>query len=185
MYCTLVREQYMPFLFIVLLRGNSVVFFRFALSRQTLPHKRSGIANGGVMMTPHFYKSSKGDEKDWGEGERAISEDAASQVTSCMQTVVSEGTGVGGAVDGYDVAGKTGTAENPRGRDHSTFLSFAPKDNPKIAISVYVENGGFGASAALPIASLLEEYYLTDTIRRPALLDYVRNMTINYPAYDR
>ena len=47
MYCTLVREQYMPFLFIVLLRGNSVVFFRFALSRQTLPHKRSGIANGG------------------------------------------------------------------------------------------------------------------------------------------
>ncbi len=49
-----------------------------------------GIANGGVMMTPHFYKSSKGDEKDWGEGERAISEDAASQVTSCMQTVVSE-----------------------------------------------------------------------------------------------
>ena len=70
-----------------------------------------GIANGGVMMTPHFYKSSKGDEKDWGEGERAISEDAAAQVTSCMQTVVSEGTGVGGAVDGYDVAGKTGTAE--------------------------------------------------------------------------
>ena len=49
-----------------------------------------GIANGGVMMTPHFYKSSKGDEKDWGEGERAISEDAAAQVTSCMQTVVSE-----------------------------------------------------------------------------------------------
>ncbi|MFR7670629.1 MAG: penicillin-binding transpeptidase domain-containing protein [Collinsella sp.] len=48
-----------------------------------------GVANGGVMMTPHFYKSSKGDEKDWGEGERAISEDAAAQVTSCMQTVVS------------------------------------------------------------------------------------------------
>ena len=67
-----------------------------------------GIANGGVMMTPHFYKSSKGDEKDWGEGERAISQDAAAQVTSCMQTVVAEGTGVGGAVDGYDVAGKTG-----------------------------------------------------------------------------
>lgn len=56
-----------------------------------------GIANGGVMMTPHFYKSSKGEEKDWGEGEQAISEDAAAQVISCMQTVVSEGTGVGGA----------------------------------------------------------------------------------------
>lgn len=82
-------------------------------------------------------------------------------------------------------AGKTGTAENPRGRDHSTFLSFAPKDNPKIAISVYVENGGFGASAALPIASLLEEYYLTDTIRRPALLEHIKNMNIYYPSYDR
>ena len=78
-----------------------------------------------------------------------------------------------------------GTAENPRGRDHSTFLSFAPKDNPKIAISVYVENGGFGASAALPIASLLEEYYLTDTIRRPAMLEYVKNLNIYYPAYDK
>ena len=78
-----------------------------------------------------------------------------------------------------------GTAENPRGRDHSTFLSFAPKDNPKIAISVYVENGGFGASAALPIASLLEEYYLTDTIRRPALLEHIKNMNIYYPSYDR
>jgi len=95
------------------------------------------------------------------------------------------GTSMLARLEGLDVCGKTGTAENPRGRDHSTFLSFAPKDNPKIAISVYVENGGFGASAALPIASLLEEYYLTDTIRRPALLDYVRNMTINYPAYDR
>ena len=85
------------------------------------------------------------------------------------------GTSMLARLEGLDVCGKTGTAENPRGRDHSTFLSFAPKDNPKIAISVYVENGGFGASAALPIASLLEEYYLTDTIRRPALLDYVRN----------
>ena len=92
---------------------------------------------------------------------------------------------IGGRLEGLDVCGKTGTAENPRGRDHSTFLSFAPKDNPKIAISVYVENGGFGASAALPIASLLEEYYLTDTIRRPALLEHIKNMNIYYPSYDR
>ena len=70
-------------------------------------------------------------------------------------------------LSGLDVCGKTGTAQNPRGQDHSTFLSFAPKDNPKIAISVYVENGGFGASTALPIASLIEELYLTDTITRP------------------
>ena len=96
-----------------------------------------------------------------------------------------DGTSRMARLDGWDVCGKTGTAQNPRGRDHSTFLSFAPKDNPKIAISVYVENGGFGATSALPIASLLEEYYLTDTIRRPALLEYVKNMQIYYPAYDR
>ena len=79
--------------------------------------------------------------------------------------------------------GKTGTAQNPQGRDHSTFLSFAPKDNPRIAISVYVENGGFGATIALPIASLVEEYYLTDTITRPWLVDRVKNMQIYYPSY--
>ena len=67
----------------------------------------------------------------------------------------------------------------------ATFLSFAPKDNPKIAISVYVENGGFGATTALPIASLLEEYYLTDTVKRPQLVEYIKNMKIYYPAYDR
>ena len=85
----------------------------------------------------------------------------------------------------FAVAGKTGTAQNPRGKDHSTFLSFAPKDNPRIAISVYVENGGFGASAALPIASLLEEYYLTDTVTRPWLVEMVKQKTIYYPAYGK
>ncbi len=70
-------------------------------------------------------------------------------------------------------------------QDHSTFLSFAPKDNPRIAISVYVENGGFGASAALPIASLLEEYYLTDTVTRPWLVEMVKQKTIYYPAYGK
>ena len=80
---------------------------------------------------------------------------------------------------------QTGTAQNPRGQDHSTFLSFAPKDNPKIAISVYVENGGFGAATALPIASLIEELYLTDTITRPWLVEMVKQKQIYYPAYDK
>ena len=95
------------------------------------------------------------------------------------------GTSTAACLDGWDVCGKTGTAQNPHGRDHSTFLSFAPKDDPQIAISVYVENGGFGATIALPIASLLEEFYLTDTICRPELLQRVKNMQIYYPAYDK
>lgn len=110
----------------------------------------------GVMMTPHFYKSSKGDEKDWGEGERAISEDAASQVTSCMQTVVSEGTGVGGAVDGYDVAGKTGTAERAdenggylKENYMSSFMGFAPAQSPKVLC--YITLGRERRAAQMPL----------------------------------
>ena len=64
MYCALVREQYMPFLFIVLLRGNSVVFFCFALSRQTLPHKRSGIANGGQAALHAVQRLHNKHQKD-------------------------------------------------------------------------------------------------------------------------
>jgi penicillin-binding protein 2 len=90
-------------------------------------------------------------------------------------------------VEGLDICGKTGTAQNPHGADHSTFLCFAPKDNPKIAVSVYVENGRFGATIAAPIASLIVEQYLTGTIRdeRKYLIDYVKNMQIYYPYYDR
>jgi penicillin-binding protein 2 len=90
------------------------------------------------------------------------------------------GTSGKARLEGWDVCGKTGTAENPNGADHSTFLSFAPKNNPKIAISVYVEHGGFGASIALPIASLIEELYLTDTITRPKMVEDVLNFQPNY-----
>ena len=82
-----------------------------------------------------------------------------------------------------DVCGKTGTAQNSKGEDHSTFISFAPRNNPKIAIAVYVEHGGFGAEMAVPIASLIEEKYLTDTIKRPHLVEYVKGRKIAYPMY--
>ena len=88
-------------------------------------------------------------------------------------------------VDGLDICGKTGTAQNPHGADHSTFMCFAPKDDPKIAVSVYVENGRFGATIAAPIASLIVEKYLTDTVKRADLVNYVKNMQISYPNYAR
>jgi penicillin-binding protein 2 len=77
-----------------------------------------------------------------------------------------------------DICGKTGTAQNPHGKDHSVFVAFAPKDNPKIAISVYVENGGYGASWAAPIASLMIEKYLTDTITRAWLQNHILNSNL-------
>ena len=76
------------------------------------------------------------------------------------------GTGRSARVPGIEVCGKTGTAQNPHGKDHSIFEAFAPRENPKIAIAVYVENGGFGATYAAPIAGLMIEKYLTDTITR-------------------
>jgi len=68
------------------------------------------------------------------------------------------------SIPGVEYCGKTGTIQNPQGEDHSAYLAFAPRENPQIAIFVYVENGGYGATHAAPIASLLMEKYLNDTI---------------------
>ncbi len=65
---------------------------------------------------------------------------------------------------GIEVCGKTGTAQNPHGKDHSAFIGFAPYNDPKIAICVYVENAGFGATYGVPIGSLMIEKYLNDSI---------------------
>ena len=67
-------------------------------------------------------------------------------------------------VEGLDICGKTGTSQNPHGKDHSVFFGFAPKNNPKIAIAVFVENAGWGGDWAAPISSLLMEKYLNKTI---------------------
>lgn len=74
------------------------------------------------------------------------------------------------------VCGKTGTAENASGRDHSAFIGFAPKDNPQIAISVYVENGGFGAYYGVPIGALMMEYYLRNGELSPYSQEVAENM---------
>lgn len=82
------------------------------------------------------------------------------------------------AIPGIPICGKTGTAQNPHGKDHSIFMAFAPRDNPKIAIVVYVENSGFGAVYAAPIASLLIEKYLTDSIKRPWMEQRILEMDL-------
>ena len=86
-----------------------------------------------------------------------------------MEAVVYEagGTARRARIDSIVVCGKTGTAENPHGEDHSVFMAFAPKDDPKIAIAVYIENAGFGGTWAAPLASLMMEKYLTDSIAHP------------------
>ncbi len=87
-------------------------------------------------------------------------------IIDAMEGVVLRGTARIAKIEGLAMCGKTGSAENPHGDDHSFFAGFAPKENPKIAIMVIVENSGFGATYAAPIGSLVVEKYLSDTISR-------------------
>ena len=146
------------------------------------------VANRGYYYIPHIVKAIEGqDSIDRRFYERQYTKVEAKHFEPIVEgmwrgvNIPGAGTSSRAYLPGWDVCGKTGTAQNPNGRDHSTFLSFAPKDNPKIAISVYVEHGGFGASAALPIASLLEELYLTDTITRPEMIQQIKNLPYRLP----
>ena len=146
------------------------------------------VANRGFYYIPHIVKAIEGqDSLDRRFYEKQYTKVDAKHFEPIIEgmwkgaNVPGAGTSYRAYLPGLDVCGKTGTAQNPIGRDHSTFLSFAPKDNPKIAISVYVEHGGFGATAALPIASLLEELYLTDTITRPQLVEQIKNLPYALP----
>ena len=87
-----------------------------------------------------------------------------------MRRVMTNGTGRWYQLpDSIASCGKTGTAQNPHGKDHAIFIGFAPADNPQIAVAVVVENAGFGATWAAPVASLMMEQYLTGRISRTAL----------------
>lgn len=83
---------------------------------------------------------------------------------------------------GIEAAGKTGTAQNPHGKDHSAFMGFAPFDEPKIAVCAYIENGGWGATFGVPIGSLIMEKYLTGQISqsRKYMEDQMLNTSLYY-----
>ena len=131
------------------------------------------MANRGWYRTPHIIKDSehvKIDDRFHEKHYTMVDTTHFRRVVNGMYRAVNSGFGSGGtasiaAVPGLEICGKTGTAQNPHGDDHSVFICFAPKDNPKIAVAAFVENGGFGATWAAPIASLLTEKYLTGEIR--------------------
>jgi penicillin-binding protein 2 len=127
------------------------------------------IANRGYFYTPHVIKKIQGEEaidsKFTTQHKVSIDTGYFRVVVRGMEMGVNEGgTGAIAKLDSIKICGKTGTAENPHGEDHSVFMAFAPMDNPKIAIAVYVEHGVWGARYAAPIASLMIEKYLTDSI---------------------
>jgi penicillin-binding protein 2 len=127
------------------------------------------IANKGYYFAPHVVRSIQ----DFDRTERMLSFEKHvtkanpglfQVIADGMEKVVDGGTAKIAKVDGIAVCGKTGTVQNPHGEAHSAFVAFAPKDDPKIAICVYVENGVWGARYAAPIASLIIEKYLNDSI---------------------
>jgi penicillin-binding protein 2 len=128
------------------------------------------IANRGYYLIPHAVKNigEKGEiDKKYDERHTvAIDKTYFDYVVEGMYQVVNNGTASNCKIPGIIYCGKTGTAQNPHGKDHSVFMAFAPRDNPKIAIACVVENAGFGADWAGPIASLMIEKYLTDSVSR-------------------
>ena len=131
------------------------------------------VANRGWYRIPHIIKDSDNvmiDDKYREKQYPMVDTTNFKKVVDGMYMAVNGGGAAGGtayaaAVPGLDICGKTGTAQNPRGADNSVFICFAPKDDPKIAIAAYIENAGFGATWACPIASLMVEKYLTGDIR--------------------
>ena len=130
------------------------------------------MANRGYYYIPHIVKDSEGVEIDPKYKERQytlVDTTHFHTAVEGMYMAVNGGGSAGGTafsarIPGLDVCGKTGTAQNPHGKDNSVFICFAPKDNPKIAVAAYVENAGFGATWALPVASLMLEKYINGEI---------------------
>jgi peptidoglycan glycosyltransferase len=126
----------------------------------------AAVANDGSLMKPYLVDSIQApdltvvDQTDPEEMSRPISADVAGQLTQMMTSVVDNGTGKKARIDGVEVAGKTGTAQNA-GPDHNWFIGFAPAADPKIAVAVFVRNGGgTGGDTSAPIAKSVIQAYL-------------------------
>ena len=131
------------------------------------------VANRGYYYIPHYIKYKPEDAVDstynvyTTRHYTMVDTTYFPEVVKGMEMAVQGGPGATArsvAIPGITMCGKTGTAQNPHGSDHSVFMCFAPKDDPKIAVVAYVENAGFGATWAAPIASLLVERYLNGEI---------------------
>lgn len=143
------------------------------------------MANRGHYITPHVVK-------EYVDKHRAIDpiyrtrkyvgvdKEVFEPLVEGMEKAMTRGTAEVGYVPGLDICGKTGTSQNPFGKDHSVFFGFAPRENPQIAIAVYVENAGWGGVVATPIASLMMEQYLTNEIRprRKYLEDKIKKLDL-------
>lgn len=147
------------------------------------------VANRGYFITPHVVRHIQDAALDsiyCTPRYTMVDKKWYDYAVEGMRTAVTSGTCRGAALPGIEVCGKTGTAQN-RGQDHSAFMGFAPKENPKIAVAVYVENGGFGATYGVPLGGLIMEKYLNDTLSTASALkaDEFQKRKITYGNYAR
>lgn len=147
------------------------------------------IANRGYFYTPHVVHEVQGEAIDPMYRERhttLVDKKHYPVVVAGMRQAVTSGTCRGASLPGYEVCGKTGTAQN-RGADHSAFMGFAPMNEPKIAVAVYVENGGFGAHFGVPLGALIMEQYLNGHLSPGSAqrADAFQHKRITYGSYAR
>jgi penicillin-binding protein 2 len=143
----------------------------------------AAIANRGYYYTPHVVKSVGADHLIDNRfiTKHNIDVDSSNfeTIVSGMENAVKSGTATIATLKDISICGKTGTAQNPHGNNHSVFIAFAPKENPEIAIAVYVENAGAGAAYAAPVATLMIEKYLKGTISNTALEKRILDMNLD------
>jgi penicillin-binding protein 2 len=147
------------------------------------------IANRGYYITPHVVRSVEGQvipDSAFIRHDVNVDRENYEIVVKGMRQSVIDGTCRAANNSDYLVCGKTGTAQN-RGADHSVFMGFAPMDDPKIAIAVYVENGGFGAVYGVPIGALMMEQYITGGLSEASMkkVEDYSNRKIDYGEEER
>jgi len=148
--------------------SNAIGQGEVELTTLQMANVAAAIANRGYYITPHVIKEIDGstelvDPKYLSPTELNIDEKYFEPVIDGMEGAVKNGTAHMAYIPDLQVCGKTGTSEN-RGKDHSVFIAFAPRENPQIAVAVFIENGGWGSTHAAPIAGLMIEKYLKKEI---------------------
>lgn len=141
-----------------------------------LANQAATIANEGYFITPHLNKN---DSMLTHRHEIGIKQKWLAEVKEGMHRVMQYGTGRWYPIEGISQAGKTGTAQNPHGKDHAIFIGFAPVEDPQIAVAVVVENAGYGATWACPVASMMMEQYLTGQVQRKDLRKKISSAVLN------
>jgi penicillin-binding protein 2 len=167
--------------------GNTVVSMGIgqgeaAVTPLQMANMLAVIANKGYYIRPHVVRAiGNRDSLNTQFSNKIYSKIEPRHfetVLQGMKQVVTAGTGRGAQIPGIEVAGKTGTAQNPHGRDHSVFALIAPANDPQIVIFCLVENGGFGATVACPIASLMAEFYLNRKVERTDLENRMKELNV-------